>query len=483
MSSHTPDPAGHPAHDQQHGPSAEPYPASWSTSAAPPAWQTDRPEAVHDPYGGAFASPYSGPYGARAHGHEHQGRHTYGSGAPPEPAGPDASAATFAPVGAGPRRERRGPGWGAVVAIAAGVAVVASVGTVGLTSALDTDGSGSPQTQVTAPSDGPSGEPVVTSTTDDPDWANVAAAVRPSVVAIQVQAPGGSGLGSGVVLDEDGNILTNNHVVSAAQNGGQIVVTLSDGRQYPAEVAGTDAATDLAVLTLQDPPDDLTPATIGSSDDVVVGDQVMAVGNPIGLSDTVTTGIVSALDRPVATASAEQQMPGQQVESVVTNAIQVDAAINPGNSGGPLFDATGRVIGITSSNAGVPGSEDGGSIGLGFAIPSDLASRVGEQLVSDGVAKHAYLGVYATDGAAQVDGAQRTGAQIEQIEPGTPAADAGLEPGDVVIGIGEDAVNGAQSLTGYVRQYASGDQVTLTVVRDGEEEQITATLATREDQV
>ncbi|MPV38834.1 PDZ domain-containing protein [Georgenia subflava] len=366
---------------------------------------------------------------------------------------------------------------------AAGAALLASFGTAGLTGAFDAEAPTTASTSAAAPdSSGGNAQPVVTSTTDDPDWANVAAAVRPSVVAIDVRTSQGAGAGSGVILDDDGNILTNDHVVGDAVDGG-IVVTLADGRMYEATIAGLDPATDLAVITLTDPPEDLAPATLGSSDDVLVGDPVVAIGNPLGLSSTVTTGIVSALDRPVTTVDAPQ-MPGQQGTSVTTNAIQVDAAINPGNSGGPLFDAGGRVIGINSSIASMSGGGSGaaGSIGLGFAIPIDLASQIADQLIENGVAEHAYLGVYMSDGTAEVGDAVRAGAKVEQVEPGTPADEAGVQPGDVIVRVDDDPVMGAESLTGYVRQYTSGEDITLTVVRDGAEVELTATLTAREDQ-
>ncbi len=380
------------------------------------------------------------------------------------------------------RTERRRPGWAALAGTAAIAALLASVGTAGLTGAFDDGGAPAAATATTQQeSAGTNSKPVVTSTTTDPDWANVAAAVRPSVVAIDVQTASGAGAGSGVIIDNKGHVVTNNHVVGDAVDGG-IQITLSDGRIYKATVQGTDPATDLAVVTITDPPKDLKPATIGNSEDVVVGDPVVAIGNPLGLSSTVTTGIVSALDRPVSTTEQPQGL-GQQPSKVVTNAIQVDAAINPGNSGGPLFDAAGRVIGITSSIASMSnGSGQAGSIGLGFAIPSNLVKQVAGQLISKGVAEHAYLGVSLADGTATADGATRSGAQVHSVEPGTPAADAGLQPGDVITAINGDPVDGAEALTGYVRQYASGDKVTLTVVRSDKALDVSATLAVRKDQ-
>jgi putative serine protease PepD len=370
----------------------------------------------------------------------------------------------------------------ALVGTAAGAAVLASVGTAGLTGALDGTASSGGTVATQQSEQRSNSAPVVTSTTKDPDWANVANAVRPTVVAITVQTPGGTAQGSGVVIDAQGHIVTNHHVVGDAVDGG-LQVTLSDGRIYAASVEGTDAATDLAVITLKDPPKDLQAARLGNSDDVVVGDPVAAIGNPLGLSSTVTTGIVSALDRPVQTSEQSQGLGQQQGVQVVTNAIQVDAAINPGNSGGPLFDATGRVVGINSSIASIPNaSGQAGSIGLGFAIPSNLVKQISDQLMKDGVAQHAFLGVTMKDGLGTADGATRAGAEVQAVQPGTPASDAGLQPGDVIVAIDKQPVDGALSLTGFVRQYASGDKVTLEVIRDGKSIEVPATLVAKEDQ-
>lgn len=250
-----------------------------------------------------------------------------------------------------------------------------------------------------------------------------------------------------------------------------VTVTLADGRIYQAEPVGQDETTDLAVVRLADPPSDLTPATLGSSAGLAVGQDVLAVGNPLGLDSTATTGIISALDRPVVTQS--------RTESVVTNAIQVDAAVNPGNSGGPLFDAAGEVIGINSSIASLSGGGSAGSIGLGFAIPVDQAAAVAEQLIEDGEVKHAFLGVGLGESTVEVDGVTRAGAQVQQVEQGSPAAEAGLRQGDVVTAIDGRAVDSAASLTGYVRQYTAGDEATLTVVRDGVADEVGVTLAVR----
>lgn len=374
----------------------------------------------------------------------------------------------------GAGRRRRGPGWPGVVGVAAGAALVASLATAGLTGALGTDGnpgtvlSGIGQPQVTIPVSG--------STADNPDWQVVAAAVRESVVAITVRTSSGEGEGSGVIISADGEILTNDHVVSGASDGGTITVAFADGRLFDASIVGTDPTTDIAVIRLVDPPSDLQVATLGDSDEAVVGAAVMAVGNPLGLDSTVTTGIISALDRPVST---QERSTGS---TVVTNAIQVDAAINPGNSGGPLFSSSGEVIGVTSSIATLSSSSgSAGSIGLGFAIPINQARLIADQLVEDGTAEHAFLGVTLSDGTATAGGTTRQGAVVQEVTAGTPAEAAGIRSGDVIVAIDDRPVAGAESLTGFVRQYASGDEVTLAVVRDGKAITVTATLATKPD--
>lgn len=363
---------------------------------------------------------------------------------------------------------RGGPGWGGVIATAAAMTLLGS----GLTyAALSGGGPGG-----SAESDGPirQTEPVVTSTTDDPDWAEVASTVGPSVVAIDVVTGQGGAAGSGVIYDEEGRVITNNHVIAGAERGGRITVRTSDGQLIPATVLGTDAATDLAVLELDQYPQYATVATFANSDEAVVGDPVAAIGNPLGLASTVTTGIVSAVERPVSASE-----PGAAGATTVTNAIQIDASVNPGNSGGPLFDAGGRVIGINSSIATT--SATAGSVGLGFAIPSNVVATIVPQLIEHGQAEHAYLGVSMRDGTATFGGVTRAGAEVVQVEPATPAAEAGLRPGDVITGIDEDPVVSAEGLTGHVRAKSAGDEVTLSFVRGGQEQQATVTLTTRPD--
>lgn len=325
---------------------------------------------------------------------------------------------------------------------------------------------------------------VVTSSGDSPDWVAVAEAVRPATVTISVSAGQSSSTGSGVIWDTEGTIVTNNHVVSDATNGGSIYVTLYDGRIYSASIVGTDSTTDLAVIRLDDPPDDLVAARFTTSSDLQVGQEVMAIGAPLGLTDTVTTGVISALDRPVTvtTSSDDDSNPfsamTQQQETVTTNAIQVDASLNPGNSGGPLFDSEGAVIGINSSIASVSStsSSSSGSIGLGFAIPVDLVKNVVSQILENGEAEHAVLGVTVSSATVSVDGTTRVGAQIESVASGGAADQAGLQEGDVVISIDGNTVESSSSLTGYVRRYNSGDQVVLEVVRNGTLMEVEVTL-------
>ncbi len=396
-------------------------------------------------------------------------------GAPPAPPLPPADP-TPQP------RPRRRPGWGALVLATLGSAVLASGVTAGTVTALDGDAAPAVAQEQQA------GPPVAVGA-DGVDWTAVADAVSPSVVSIRVASASGQGQGSGVVLDEQGHVLTNNHVVTGAGDGAQIQIVLADGRVFgDVEVVGLDPATDLAVLRIVDPPADLAPATLGDSDSVVAGQPVMAVGNPLGLSDSVTTGIVSAVNRPVSTAASESQPQdpfsggGSAAEPVVTNAIQTDAAVNPGNSGGALVDASGAVVGIPSSIASTAtGSGQAGSIGLGFAIPVNEAERIADELIADGSADHAWLGVSLQDGSGSADGTTRQGAEVVEVTAGTPAAQAGLQAGDVIVAVDDENVSGSESLTAQVRERAPGAEVTLHVVRGEELVQVEAVLGTRAD--
>ena len=318
-----------------------------------------------------------------------------------------------------------------------------------------------------------------------PNWAVTAAAVSPSVVAITVQSGQGGGQGSGVIFDTEGHILTNNHVAAGGGQGAQISVTLNDKRTYDATVVGTDPSTDLAVIKLTDAPKDLKAIALGDADAVTVGEPVMAVGNPLGLAGTVTTGIVSALNRPVTTSTEQSgDAQGQQsAEPVVTNAIQTSAAINPGNSGGALVNAGGQLIGINSSIASLGSSgnssSQSGNIGIGFAIPVDQAKSIADQLIASGKASHAYLGVSSKDDVVTQGSAKRAAAVISNVVNGTPADKAGLQAGDAIVAVDGDSIDRSLSLVAQVRERTVGDKVTIKIVRDGQDKDISVTLASK----
>ncbi len=394
--------------------------------------------------------------------------------------------------------KRRGPSWLAMILGMTATAAVSLSGSFAMLYAghgktNETDSSANTATSASTV------QPVSNSG-EDPDWQAVAAAVQPAVVTISVRSSSSSGVGSGVIYNAQGDIVTNYHVVSGATGAdATIQVTLSDGRLYNATVVGTDPTTDLAVIRLENAPSDLTVAAFGSSSDLAVGQEVMAVGAPLGLSNTATTGIISALNRPVEVSRSKEdsqeldpndpfgQLPGfgggqeenqpqPSTETQITNAIQVDASINPGNSGGPLFDATGRVIGINSSIASNTSSDKAGSIGLGFAIPVDLVTSVADQLIATGTVDHAVLGVSVTTKAVAVDGSNVAGASVEELTRGGAAAQAGLQAGDVITAVDGEPVSSSKQLTGYIRRYRSGQEVTITYVRNGEKRDVTVTL-------
>jgi len=283
-------------------------------------------------------------------------------------------------------------------------------------------------------------------------------------------------------------------VATGAGSSATISVTLNDGRTYDAKIVGTDPSTDLAVLLLNNPPSDLVPMSIGDSSQVVVGQPVMAIGNPLGLSGTVTTGIVSALDRPVTTQAAESQqgqqgqqgqLPGTQQQtasdSVVTNAIQTSAAINPGNSGGALVNAKGELIGINSSIASLGSSagSQSGNIGIGFAIPVNEAKSIADQLIATGTAQHAYIGVSAGDTTVTDGNSKRQAALVQSVSQGTPAAQAGLQAQDAVIAIDGKPIDSSEALVANIHEHKVGDTVTITVIRGSQKQDIKVTLAAR----
>jgi S1-C subfamily serine protease len=300
----------------------------------------------------------------------------------------------------------------------------------------------------------------------DPETATTATAAAakaaPSVVTVYVTSSSASGSGSGVVLTEDGYVVTNNHVVAEGGDADSVQVRTSDGTLYDATVVGTDPASDIAVLQL-DGAEGLTPATFADSDDVQVGDVAVAIGAPLGLSNTVTDGIISATDRAVQTGSTQD-------DTTVIDALQTDAAINPGNSGGALVNGAGEVVGINTAIAtvasGVPGAQSqSGNIGVGFAIPSNTAKRIAQEIVGTGSATRAFLGVSAQTAADDQNESVGTGAEIVTVEPDSAAADAGLQVGDVITAVGDRPVTTSTELTAAVRSQAPGASVDLTVRR------------------
>ncbi|GAB2745706.1 S1C family serine protease [Amycolatopsis magusensis] len=282
---------------------------------------------------------------------------------------------------------------------------------------------------------------------------SVAQKVSPSVVQLQVAGRGGQANGgSGFVIDANGYVLTNNHVVeNAANGGGQIQVVFQDGRKAPATVVGRDPSSDVAVVKAEGV-SGLTPVELGRSDDLKVGQGVVAIGSPFELSGTVTSGIVSALHRPVR-AGGEQ---GSQ--STVMDAVQTDAAINPGNSGGPLANMDGQIIGINSAIYSPPssGQQQGGNVGIGFAIPIDQARRTADEIIKTGQATQTFIGATVTD-------AQEGGASIREVTQGSPAEQAGLKGGDVVTKIDDRVVDSSDALVAAIRTKVPGDKVKLTL--------------------
>lgn len=397
-----------------------------------------------------------------------------------------------------PVKERRRVG---LATFAAGVLVAGLIGggvaTAGVNAIDDTTSAGTTQA---AP------ESIVVNNTDDVNTITGAAVTAsPSVVTIAVNGGSASGSGSGIILDTEGHILTNTHVVTL---GGQVSdptveVKLNDGRVFSASVVGTDPLSDLAVIKIDAP--DLTAATLGNSDELNVGDTAIAIGAPLGLSGTVTDGIVSTLNRTISVASSavpEEQpdsapsdegegfnflppggsggQPAQSQGSIYLNVIQTDAAINQGNSGGALVDADGQIIGVNVAIASGGSGESTGNIGVGFSIPINYAERIAQEIIANGEATHGFLGVSVT--AASGDGSRSdstfsAGALVESVEPGSPAAGASLQVGDVITRVGTYTITDPQSLTAAVRIQTVGQQVPVEILRGGDAQTIEVTLA------
>ncbi|KRV48095.1 protease [Wenjunlia vitaminophila] len=381
---------------------------------------------------------------------------------PPQPGNPG-----------GPKKSR-----GGLVALVAAVALVAGAlgGGLGYLAADESDSSSQGGSSTVSTS----ADPAALNRKPD-SVAGIADKALPSVVTIEADGSSGSSTGTGFVYDKEGHILTNNHVVSPAANGGDLSVTFSNGKEYEASVIGHAEGYDVAVIKIDNPGDaKLVPLPLGDSEEVVVGDATIAIGAPFGLSGTVTTGIVSAKDRPVAAGGENGSQPSYM------SAIQTDASINPGNSGGPLLDASGRVIGINSAiqpggSSDPMGGQSGGSIGLGFAIPINQAKWVAATLIESGEPVYAQLGVLRNDEyegkGAQI--APRDMGNVPAVTPNGPADKAGLKPGDVITKLNDQLIEGGPQLVSEIWTHRPGDEVTVTYKRDGQEHTTTVTLGER----
>ncbi|WP_329265603.1 trypsin-like peptidase domain-containing protein [Streptomyces pseudovenezuelae] len=311
--------------------------------------------------------------------------------------------------------------------------------------------------------------------------AGVAQRALPSTVTIEAESTNGEGgTGTGFVFDTQGHIVTNNHVVADAVDGGKLTATFPNGKKYDAEVVGHAQGYDVAVIKLKNAPGDLKPLTLGNSDQVAVGDSTIAIGAPFGLSNTVTTGIISAKNRPVASSD------GSGSNASYMSALQTDASINPGNSGGPLLDAQGNVIGINSaiqstSGGGLGGTSQSGSIGLGFAIPINQAKYVAQQLIKTGKPVYAKIGASVSledsTGGAKITTEGAGGSA--PVEAGGPAAKAGLKPGDVITKLDDHVIDSGPTLIGEIWTHKPGDKVKITYERDGKTRTVDLTLGSR----
>lgn len=363
-----------------------------------------------------------------------------------------------APQGASSRERRRGRG--VAIVITAGITglLAGTVGgAVGFVAARNTlPGTGISITSADSPS-----------AAADGTIAGVAAAVQPAVVQLNVTASAGDGTGSGFIISEDGYIITNHHVAGQAGEDGKIEVIFADGKSATGTLVGSNSGYDLAVVKVDR--EDLPTLALGKSSELNVGDTVIAIGSPLGLQGTVTTGIVSALNRPVTA--------GGEGETSFINAIQTDAAINPGNSGGPLVDGNGAVIGVNSAIAAMGSMQTGqaGSIGLGFAIPIDVAKRIADEIISTGTSKTPVIGV-------QLDMSfEGPGGKVVEVTDGGAADTAGMRVDDVIVEVNGQRIADPTTLIVTIRSFAPGDTVNLTVDRDGQTIQLPVTLTASKD--
>jgi putative serine protease PepD len=457
-------------------PAGHPQPYSQSAAFGPAAPQQTAPHQPGDPFATApYPRPYSyqgytaAPGFGAAHGSTGASTST-GTGAPfafgtQPPFDPQPTEASRAD-----KRHTKGARATVVAVAVAALALGAGFGGGMIGGSLSNDSSGAASATTLAPrATGQSASDTSGTQAAMGSVQDVAAKVLPSVVSVVALTQQGEGEGSGVVLTDSGLILTNNHVIDGADT---LTVQFNDGTIADANVVGADPTDDLAVIRASGV-SGLTPAKLGTSSTVKVGQQVVAIGSPLGLSATVTTGIVSALNRPVRTQSAESQ----QQQGTVLSAIQTDAAINPGNSGGPLVNMSGQVIGINSAIAALSSGAGGqsGSIGVGFAIPIDQAYRIAQEIINTGSATHAVLGANVTDATDRSRGIT-TGATIAEVVSGSGAAKAGLKAGDIVTKVDSVPIESADALVATIRSSAPGGTISLTYVRDGQPHTVSVTL-------
>ncbi|MFI5658050.1 S1C family serine protease [Streptomyces sp. NPDC051684] len=449
--------------------------------SAPPV-PVDAPAAPASAPQGAAPAPAGGQPGPADHGAPTAAGPAHGGDWPPPPPAMPAYASGGGGGGWGasyqqPEPKPGGRRGGLVAGIIAAALVAGAVGGgVGYWAAERGDGSDTGSSTVSAsnPAD---------LKRDKGTVAGIAAKALPSTVTIEAEGNNGEGgTGTGFVYDKQGHILTNNHVVAEAADGGKLSATFSNGKKYDAEVIGKAQGYDVAVIKLKNAPDDLKPLTLGNSDKVAVGDSTIAIGAPFGLSNTVTTGIVSAKDRPVASSDGT----GSSKASYMS-ALQTDASINPGNSGGPLLDGNGNVIGINSaiqsaSSGGMGGgSGQSGSIGLGFAIPINQANMVAQQLIKTGQPVYPVIGasVSLEEGTGGAKITEQGAGGSAAVTPNGPADKAGLKPGDVITKLDDQPIDSGPTLIGQIWQHKPGDSVKLTYTRDGKEHTVDVTLGER----
>ncbi|MDX3578398.1 S1C family serine protease, partial [Streptomyces sp. FL07-04A] len=465
-----PPPAPSQAPPAPHTAAAPPAAAPHGYPAAP---EGDRPG--HAPAAPVYADAGTHAYGdGGTHAYGDSGTHAYGDSGSAAAGGAGGSGTVWGASYQQPA-PKSGRGRGGLVAAILVAALVAGGlgGGLGYTLAKNDDDTGS--TTVSSSTNG--GE-----VKRDPGTvAGVAAKALPSTVTIQAESSSGEGgTGTGFVFDTQGHIVTNNHVVAEAVEGGKVTATFPNGKKYNAEVVGHAQGYDVAVIKLKNAPSDLKPLTLGNSDKVAVGDSTIAIGAPFGLSNTVTTGIISAKNRPVASSDSTGS------SASYMSALQTDASINPGNSGGPLLDASGNVIGINSAiqstgGGGLGGTTQSGSIGLGFAIPINQARYVAQQLIKTGEPVYAKIGASVSlqdsSGGAKITDTAAGGAAA--VEAGGPAAKAGLKPGDVITKLDDMVIDSGPTLIGEIWTHQPGDKVTITYERDGKSHTVDLTLGSR----